>query len=118
MPGKLGFRVETEEAPVPTRTGSPARPTDRASDAAPFAIAALVVVAIAAALLMPFSGLAERQALARRTERANADRWDAAFCEKYGMAPGSERHKACLNDLLDLRGQERALSTAPEDDVP
>lgn len=66
------------------------------------AVPVLVVPAVIA-----FSGIREHQALARASEQAEAMRWDAAFCGKYGMAQGSGKHRACLNDLLDLRRQER-----------
>ncbi len=71
-------------------------------------IAGMIAVPV---LIVPgviaLSGIRDYQALARASERAEATRWDVAFCKKYGMAQESVRHKACLNDLLDLRRQER-----------
>jgi hypothetical protein len=90
------------------RSVSAKRPVGWVDGAAPFVIAVFVIGTVAAPILMQFSGLAERQTLMREAQQAEANRWDAAFCEKYGMAQGSERHSTCLNDLLDLRRQEKA----------
>ena len=71
---------------------------------APFAIAAFFVLSIIVALLLiEVSGIPEEQALVRTAQRAGINHWGAAFCEKYGMPQGTERHTACLNDLLNLR---------------
>lgn len=93
-----------------------ARLADRISTRVPFIIAAFVIAIVAAPVVAEFSGIPEKQALAREARQAEANRWDEAFCEKYGMPRGSERHRACLNDLLDLRRQEgKRLAEQVED---
>jgi hypothetical protein len=84
-----------------------ARSTDRKTERGVVPTAAFVVGVIAMPVLVELSGIPDAQMRLEEAARAEAVRWDAAFCEKYGLAQGSERHKACLNDLLDLRRQER-----------
>ncbi len=79
--------------------------TGRTYRGASLAVGTLVVGIIAVSVLMPFTGLAERYALAREAQLAEIVRSEAAFCHKNGMAQGTDRHSACLNDLLDLRRQ-------------
>ena len=72
---------------------------------APLAVGAFVVGIIAMPVLVQFTGLPEQYALAQEAQLAEIMRSEAAFCDKFGMAQGTDRHKACLNDLLDLRRQ-------------
>lgn len=91
---------------MPARSVTVVRLTGRIGEGVPFIIAAFVIGIVAAPIVIEFSGIPERQALAREAQQAEATRWDAAFCDKYGMTQGSGKHRACLADLLDLRRQE------------
>jgi hypothetical protein len=69
------------------------------------AVAFAIVIggmAFAAIYLATVSGPAGRAAAERRTLQEIADE-NADFCDRYAGGRGTDRHAACLRDLIELR---------------
>jgi hypothetical protein len=71
------------------------------TDRRPLAIVLLVAAMVMALNIWLNLGWEERTHVSARL----ADAEHAAMCERFGLAPNSARHSACMAELLELRNR-------------
>ncbi len=73
------------------------------TDRRPLAFFLLVVAVVMGLNIWLSLGSEERGRVSARL----ADAEHAAMCERFGLAPNSARHSACMAELLELRNRYR-----------